>query len=85
MASTGLIFFIGLATFFNFAIILHKFRKGNTANAVLDLGILAIITVLFIGSISALAIGMVASMLFSIYLLFIRIELPQKKTTRRRL
>ena len=84
MASTGLILLIGLATFFNFAIILHKFKKGNVANALLDTGIFAVICTLFSSSTSALAIGMIASMLFSIYLLFTKVELPVKVQRKRR-
>ena len=76
MASLGLILVIGVATFFNFAVILYKFNKGNTANALLDVAVFAVITFMFIGSVSALAIGMVASMLFSIYLIFTEVKTP---------
>jgi len=80
MASTSLIIMIGIATFFNFAIILHKWLNNNRVNAVIDIAVFVAIAYMFVGSISALAIGMVASFLFSIYLFFVKIE--KKKKTR---
>ena len=82
MGSITLILIIGIATFFNFAVILYKFQKGNTANALLDLTIFAVISFMCIGSVTALSIGMIASFLFSLYLIFVKIDLPKKKKRR---
>lgn len=57
------------ATFFNFCIIIWKFKKERFLDSALDLSIFAIIAVLFAGTITGLQIGMVASMLVSLYLL----------------
>ena len=69
MASLNLISIIGLATFFNFAIILSKLKHANYANAAADSLVFASISYMFRNSTSALAIGMIASMLFSLYLI----------------
>ncbi len=69
MGSLALIITVGLATFFNLSIVLWKFKHERYLDASLDLGVLALIGVVFGGSITALSIGMIASMLFSIYLL----------------
>lgn len=66
---------IGLATAFNFIIIVHKFRKSRFADACLDMGIMAVICVLFSGTFSALTVGMIASMAVSFYLLFSPVKL----------
>ena len=88
MASLSLILIIGFATFFNLSIVLHKIKKGKFINAALDLSTLVVISILFSGSISGLAVGMIASMGFSIYLLFIPLKLSNSnriQTYRRKL
>lgn len=60
----------GIMTFFNFAILLSKLQKKQYANAIIDAMIMIIICVLFSGSFAALATGMTASALFSIYLMW---------------
>lgn len=68
---------IGIATAFNFIIIVHKFRTGRIADGILDTVIMAIICRLFIGTFSALTVGMIASMLVSFYLFFNPVRLPE--------
>lgn len=65
-----MLFLIGIAVAFNFIVLIHKYRKGRYIDATLDLTILAIICYIFKGTFSALAVGTVASMLVSFYLLF---------------
>jgi len=58
-----------IATAFNFLIILWKFNKLRHIDAILDLSIFIVIAVLFQGTITGLQIGMIASMIVSLYLL----------------
>lgn len=67
---------IGIVTGFNFLVILWKFKKNRTLDGILDLTIFAIIAYMFAGTISGLTVGMIASLLVSIYLL---INNPAKK------
>ena len=60
----------GLATFFNFAILKYKFTKGRTADAILDVLVLGVIVWFTKGSMTGMIVGMIGSMLFSIYLLW---------------
>lgn len=71
------LFLFGLATAFNFGILVRKFRLHRYADGLLDFTVMAIICVLFSGSFSALATGMVASMTFSIYLYFFPVHFPR--------
>ena len=66
----------GIVTIFNFVILIHKFRKGRYFDFTLDLALMAFICYQFVGSFSALCIGMIASMGISIYLLFKPVRLP---------
>lgn len=63
------IIFAAIATFINFAIILWKVKRERWVDAVLDVSVFALICVLFSGTITGLQVGMIASMLFSLYLL----------------
>jgi len=63
------IFIIGIATGFNFIIILWKFTKNRIVDGFIDLIILAIISILFAGTISGLSVGMIGSAFVSLYLL----------------
>ena len=69
MGSSVIILVVGIATFFNLVILLWKFQHDRVMDGILDLGALVLIGIVFGGSITALSIGMVASALFSIYLL----------------
>lgn len=69
--------FIGLATAFNFGIIKWKLEKRRFADAALDLLILIIIGIVFSGTLGGMTIGMIASAVFSTYLLFSPPELPK--------
>ena len=66
----------GIVTIFNFVILIHKFRKGRYFDFTLDLALMTFICYQFVGSFSALCIGMIASMGISIYLLFKPVKLP---------
>lgn len=76
MGSMTIILVVGIATFFNLSIILWKFNHERTGDAFLDLSALVIIGIVFGSSITALSIGMIASMLFSIYLLVSPPQIP---------
>jgi Ca2+/Na+ antiporter len=58
----------GIAMAFNLLIILHKARKMDIINAILDLVLLIVILILTSGSVAGIEIGMVASLVVSIYL-----------------
>jgi len=58
-----------IATAFNFLIILWKFSKKRHLDGGLDLLIFVVIAILFSGTITGLQIGMIASMIVSLYLL----------------
>lgn len=63
---------IGMAVFFNIAIIIFKLNRNRVPEAVLDGILLAGVMYLFKGSFNALVVGTVASALVSIYLLIFR-------------
>ena len=60
----------GFATFFNFAILRWKFEHNRIADGILDLSTLGIIVFFTAGTMSGMIIGMIASMLFSLYSLW---------------
>ena len=60
----------GVMTAFNFGIILSKLQKKQYLNATIDAMIMVVICVLFSGSFAALATGMTASAIFSLYLIW---------------
>lgn len=68
--------FVGIAVFFNIAIILWKFEKGRYPDAVLDSILLFLVAFLFSGSYGALVSGTIASALVSLYLLISPPKLP---------
>lgn len=70
MDSIILLMAMGICTFFNFVIIISKFRRKRYADATLDMSLLAVISFLFSTGINALCIGMIASAGISIYLWF---------------
>ena len=64
-----MILLIGLATAFNFIIILWKFKNNRNTDAVVDLSIFALLAYMFSGTMSGMTIGMIASCGVSLYLL----------------
>ena len=60
---------IGIAVFFNLAVVKWKIDKERYVDAGLDFAALVAITIFFSGSYAALVVGTIASALFSIYLL----------------
>lgn len=64
-----MIIIAAIATFFNFAIILWKIRNQRWLDASIDGTILFIICILTAGSVAGMQMGMIASMLMSVYLL----------------
>lgn len=64
-----LILIAGIATAFNFIIIIWKFTHNRTLDGSLDLGGFVAIASLFSGTMSGMAAGMVASAILSLYLL----------------
>ena len=65
----GIILLAGVATFFNIAIIYWKWGRGQQQNAIIDGIILAGVMYVFSGTLGALAIGTIASSLFSVFLI----------------
>ena len=60
---------IGIAVFFNLAVIKWKIDKERYLDAGLDFAALVAITIFFSSSYSGLVVGTIASALFSVYLL----------------
>jgi hypothetical protein len=73
---------IGIAVFFNIAVIKWKYDKGRFADATLDFACLVAVSILFSGSYAALVVGTISSALVSIYLLISPPKLPAKKAKR---
>jgi len=67
----------GLATAFNFLIIIHKIRKKFIFNALIDIVAFVLIVYLTSSTLTGMVIGMIASMLISIYLIFNPVEEPK--------
>ena len=62
----------GIATAFNFLIILWKYQKKRFTDATLDTVIFVTIAIMFSGTITGLQIGMIASFIVSVVLLIKR-------------
>ena len=60
---------IGIAVFFNLAVVKWKIDKERYLDASLDFAALVAITIFFSNSYAALVVGTIASALFLIYLL----------------
>jgi len=60
---------IGLATAFNFIIVLWKLKHDRVEDGILDIAAFVAISYLFAGTISGMSVGMVASATISLYLL----------------
>lgn len=71
---------IGIATAFNFVIIMWKFSNNRPEDAVLDFGIFAAISYMFSGTISGMSVGMVASAIISVWLLFNPISIEEEES-----
>ena len=73
----GTIALIGIATAFNFINIIIKWRKDRRADAIFDLTISALMAAIFAGSMAGMAIAMVSSFFFSLYLWIYPIRMPR--------
>lgn len=60
---------IGLVSAFNFIIIKIKLEKKRYEDAIFDLGLMAVLALLFSGSYAGMVVAMVASLSISFYLL----------------
>jgi len=67
---SSIIAIAGFATFFNFAILRWKFEHDRVADGIVDISVLGIIIFFTAGTMSGMIIGMIASMLFSLYSLW---------------
>lgn len=65
---------IGIAAFFNVAVIIHKLNKQRYINGIIDAALLIAVMILFSGSYGALVIGTIASAFISIYLNFVPLK-----------
>ena len=72
------IIFGSIATTFNVIIIYYKFTHDKIMSGAIDIAVLVALSWLFIGTISGLSIGMIASFFFSIYLLISPPKQPTK-------
>lgn len=61
---------IGIATAFNFIVIMFKFKRGRWEDAIFDTLIFIVISYMFAGTISGMSVGMVASAVVSIWMWF---------------
>ena len=61
-------FIIGIVVAANIIFILYKVKKQRYSDAILDFILLALVTVVFMGSYAGLVVGTVASLVVSIYL-----------------
>lgn len=61
---------LGIVSALNFIFILHKFQKNRIEDAVLDSLLFIGVVFLFNGTYAGMVVGMVASLLVSIYLYF---------------
>lgn len=64
------LFIIGVVVAFNFLVIYVKFTKNRISDAILDVSLLTIVSILFGGSYAGLVVATVASAIISIYLFF---------------
>lgn len=69
---------IGIATAFNFIVIMYKFKRGRYEDAIFDTLIFIAISYMFAGTISGMSVGMVASAVVSLWLWFDPPEFLQK-------
>lgn len=60
---------IGIAVFFNIAVVKWKFDHKRYTDAIVDGTLLVAVTMVFSGSYGALVVGTIASALVSLYLL----------------
>jgi len=67
---------IGLAVAFNCLVIKYKFEKGRWADGGLDVALLIILSILFMGSYAGLVVSTIASAVISIYLFIFPPKLP---------
>jgi len=63
------IIIVGIATFFNLFIIKHNIKHERYGNVVMDVGAIVVLNYFFGGTMSGMAVAMIASALFSTYLL----------------
>ena len=59
----------GIATAVNFIVIYVNFKRGAFEHALIDTGMLALVTYVFLGSATGMATGMIASFIFSMFLI----------------
>ena len=69
---------VGTATAFNAGVILHKVREGRYADSLVDVGVNVMLSTLYAGTLGGMAIAMVASLIFSMYLWFYPVEVPER-------
>jgi hypothetical protein len=72
----GTLALVASATAGQFIVVSEKIRKRRLFDAVIDLSIATVISTLYAGTLGGMAIAMVASVLFSIYLYFRPIPEP---------
>ena len=71
------LFIIGFIVAANVIFIMFKLKKSRTADAILDVMLLILITTVFSGSYASLVVGTVASLIISIYLYANPPKLPE--------
>ena len=67
----SIVIIAGVCIFFNFAIILYKFKAGRYLDMVVDSLVLGAITYMTAGSATGFVAGMIGSALFSVFLMIV--------------
>jgi hypothetical protein len=59
---------IGIVTALNLIIIVKKFKQNRYEDAILDIALFSVVVVMFAGTYSGMVVGMIASLVVSLYL-----------------
>ena len=70
---------LSIATVVNFISIQWKIKKGDGANAAVDVLVFGVMAYLFFGTLGGMIIAVVASAFFSLWLLIVPFKMPEMK------
>lgn len=68
---------VGIAVALNICLVLWKYQRGRTTDALVDASLLVLVAWLFSGSTALLTIGTIGSAIVSIYLLISPVKLGE--------
>lgn len=66
----ALVIAMGIVTFFNLVILKIKFEAGRTADLILDIASIFVLSYIFGGTVTGMLVAMIASGIMSVYLWF---------------